>query len=185
MIGYGPESNHFVVELTYNYGVKSYDLGNDFNGITIKSKGIIDRAKEQNYPFKVVDNVYVLQSPDGYNFYVNDEEQTTNDPVQKVTINTNDLQKTATYWTDVLGITAVDKNDTEIVLAYDSKQTKLAFNQCGLYFIFMRKLNIRLIGGILTVLFNGQFSIFQLSQLIGKPHLAVLLLPLHMPTKPN
>lgn len=27
MIGYGPESNHFVVELTYNYGVTSYDLG--------------------------------------------------------------------------------------------------------------------------------------------------------------
>lgn len=27
MIGYGPELNHFVVELTYNYGVTSYDLG--------------------------------------------------------------------------------------------------------------------------------------------------------------
>lgn len=27
MVGYGPESTHFVVELTYNYGVKSYDLG--------------------------------------------------------------------------------------------------------------------------------------------------------------
>lgn len=27
MIGYGPESSHFVMELTYNYGVKSYELG--------------------------------------------------------------------------------------------------------------------------------------------------------------
>lgn len=27
MIGYGPEKNHFVIELTYNYGVTSYDLG--------------------------------------------------------------------------------------------------------------------------------------------------------------
>lgn len=27
MIGYGPESTHFVLELTYNYGVKSYELG--------------------------------------------------------------------------------------------------------------------------------------------------------------
>lgn len=27
MIGYGPESSHFVMELTYNYGVTSYDLG--------------------------------------------------------------------------------------------------------------------------------------------------------------
>lgn len=27
MIGYGPESSHFVFELTYNYGVTSYELG--------------------------------------------------------------------------------------------------------------------------------------------------------------
>lgn len=30
MIGYGSESNHFVIELTYNYGVTSYDLGKIF-----------------------------------------------------------------------------------------------------------------------------------------------------------
>ncbi|EDX18497.1 GD15515 [Drosophila simulans] len=26
MVGYGPESSHFVIELTYNYGVSSYEL---------------------------------------------------------------------------------------------------------------------------------------------------------------
>lgn len=31
MIGYGAEDNHFVAELTYNYGVKSYKLGNVFH----------------------------------------------------------------------------------------------------------------------------------------------------------
>ena len=30
MVGYGSEDQHFVVELTYNYGVKSYLTGNDF-----------------------------------------------------------------------------------------------------------------------------------------------------------
>lgn len=30
MVGYGPEDNHFVAELTYNYGVGDYRLGNDF-----------------------------------------------------------------------------------------------------------------------------------------------------------
>lgn len=30
MIGYGPEDDHFVAELTYNYGIKSYKLGNAF-----------------------------------------------------------------------------------------------------------------------------------------------------------
>lgn len=30
MVGYGKEDDHFVVELTYNYGIKHYDKGNDF-----------------------------------------------------------------------------------------------------------------------------------------------------------
>ncbi len=30
MVGYGPEDDHFVLELTYNYGIKHYRLGNDF-----------------------------------------------------------------------------------------------------------------------------------------------------------
>jgi len=30
MTGYGEEDRHFVLELTYNYGIGSYQLGNDF-----------------------------------------------------------------------------------------------------------------------------------------------------------
>lgn len=30
MVGYGKEDSHFVVELTYNYGIKAYAKGNDF-----------------------------------------------------------------------------------------------------------------------------------------------------------
>jgi len=30
MVGYGPEDDNFVVELTYNYGLGSYAMGNDF-----------------------------------------------------------------------------------------------------------------------------------------------------------
>jgi hypothetical protein len=28
MIGFGDEKDHFVMELTFNYGIKSYSLGN-------------------------------------------------------------------------------------------------------------------------------------------------------------
>ena len=44
MIGYGEEDNHFVIELTYNYGIKHYKLGNDFQvfktlqGLGLQSK---------------------------------------------------------------------------------------------------------------------------------------------------
>lgn len=29
MVGYGPENSHFACELTYNYGIGEYSLGND------------------------------------------------------------------------------------------------------------------------------------------------------------
>lgn len=31
MVGYGTEDEHFVLELTYNYGITSYKGGNDLD----------------------------------------------------------------------------------------------------------------------------------------------------------
>lgn len=75
MIGYGPENTHFVIELTYNYGVKSYEMGNDFQGITIKSKEAIERAKALNWPILEEDGKIVLEAPGAYKFYILDEPQ--------------------------------------------------------------------------------------------------------------
>lgn len=35
-LGYGPESEQAVIELTYNYGVDKYDLGNAYGHIAIE-----------------------------------------------------------------------------------------------------------------------------------------------------
>jgi lactoylglutathione lyase len=35
-VGYGPEDAHAAIELTYNYGVFKYDLGNAFGHIAIE-----------------------------------------------------------------------------------------------------------------------------------------------------
>jgi lactoylglutathione lyase len=35
-VGYGPETEHAVVELTYNWGVDKYDLGNAFGHIALE-----------------------------------------------------------------------------------------------------------------------------------------------------
>ena len=34
-VGYGPETEHAVIELTYNYGVSEYELGNAYGHIAI------------------------------------------------------------------------------------------------------------------------------------------------------
>ena len=46
MAGYGREDDHFVVELTYNYGIKEYKLGNDFQVDTIHALRCILKKKE-------------------------------------------------------------------------------------------------------------------------------------------
>lgn len=35
-VGYGPESEHAVIELTYNWGTSKYDLGNGFGHVALE-----------------------------------------------------------------------------------------------------------------------------------------------------
>lgn len=112
MIGYGPESSHFVIELTYNYGVKEYSLGNDFGGITIKSSDVIDRATKSNYPMVKESDHFLLVSPDGYKFFViNEKHDPAEDPVKKVTLNVTDLERSAKYWHGTLEMKQLAKSD--------------------------------------------------------------------------
>lgn len=77
MIGYGPENTHFVLELTWNVDVPSYRRGNDFLGLTIASRESIARAKALQYPIKEVEGgLFLVNSPDGYPFYLLDQHQT-------------------------------------------------------------------------------------------------------------
>ena len=78
MIGYGIEDTHFVMELTYNYNVESYELGNDYLGIVIASNIAIANAKKYNWPMQQEGSYSVLKSPDGYPFYLLDEPQSDN-----------------------------------------------------------------------------------------------------------
>lgn len=126
MIGYGPESSHFVIELTYNYGVKTYEYGNDFDGITIKSKEVLERARKNNYPITVETNKSVLRAPDGYTFYIVDEPQPKNgDPVTRVGIRSSDLDRSLNYWNNVLGMKLIEKSEKRSVLSYGDGQAQL------------------------------------------------------------
>ncbi|KAK6126882.1 hypothetical protein DH2020_039377 [Rehmannia glutinosa] len=78
-LGYGPEDSHFVIELTYNYGVDKYDIGAGFGhfGIAvddvaktvdlIKAKGGI--VTREPGPVKGGQTVIAfIEDPDGYKF---------------------------------------------------------------------------------------------------------------------
>jgi lactoylglutathione lyase len=47
-LGYGPEDKNFALELTYNYGVDSYDLGTGFGHFALASRdvaGVVTKVK--------------------------------------------------------------------------------------------------------------------------------------------
>ncbi|XP_034118449.1 glyoxalase 1 [Drosophila albomicans] len=124
MIGYGPESTNFVFELTYNYGVKSYEIGNDFGGVTIHSKDILAKAAEHSYPVVKQDGRNILASPDGYKFYVV-ESAPTSDPVQEVEIHVKDLAASRKYWHELLKMNVLEENAKSVLLTYGSNQASL------------------------------------------------------------
>ncbi len=94
MIGYGPEDDHFVLELTYNYGIGSYAHGNDFKGIHIHSPDAYKRASEQTaLPVTKHTGYLEICDPAGYRFYIHDSQSATNDPVQKIEIAASNLQR--------------------------------------------------------------------------------------------
>lgn len=131
-MGYGPESNHFVVELTYNYGIKSYELGNDFLGITIQSKEIIERAKKNDWAFEESQGRFVIEAPGGYKYNIINEPQSENkDPVKKLTLASSNLEKTIAYWNGILGLKILNKAKDIVSLAFDDNQCHLEFKDIG------------------------------------------------------
>lgn len=107
------------------------NAGNDFNGINIETSGILERIKAQNYSFVEENGVYVLQSPDGYKFYVSEVAENQGDPVKGVIVNTTNLEKTKAYWTNVLNMRLANETADAISLSYGDQQAKLIFKRTG------------------------------------------------------
>uniref|UniRef100_A0A0P4WKA6 VOC domain-containing protein n=1 Tax=Scylla olivacea TaxID=85551 RepID=A0A0P4WKA6_SCYOL len=132
MIGYGAEDNHFVCELTYNYGVSQYEMGNDFLGMHIDSQEVVERAKKNDWPVKDEEDHSILEAPGGYKFIINHKPQPTDkDPVQQVVLASSNLEKSVTYWKDLAGMTVYSKNDKSAALGYCETQAKLVLQDIG------------------------------------------------------
>ncbi|XP_068680972.1 glyoxalase domain-containing protein 4-like [Montipora foliosa] len=131
MAGFGPEDDHFVVELTYNYGIKEYQLGNDFQGLTVYSKSAVANAKQNNYPItEREDGCITVSAPGGYKFTLVDQN-VDGDPVRKVALGVSNLAKSVTYWHKLLGMTLFEQTDSKAVLGYDADKCKLELINLG------------------------------------------------------
>ncbi|XP_034994810.2 glyoxalase domain-containing protein 4 [Zootoca vivipara] len=134
MVGYGPEDNHFVAELTYNYGIGDYRLGIDFLGMTIVSSQAVSNAKRLQWPLKELSaGVYETEAPGGYKFCLEDKTSAKEDPVLKVTLAVSSLQKSLVYWSKFLGMKLYeeDKDKQKALLGYGDNQCKLELQGIG------------------------------------------------------
>ncbi|KAG5559306.1 hypothetical protein RHGRI_009000 [Rhododendron griersonianum] len=107
-LGYGPEDSHFVIELTYNYGVDKYDIGTGFGhfGIAvedvaktvdlIKAKG--GKVTREPGPVKGGSTVIAfIEDPDGYKFELI-ERGPTPEPLCQVMLRVGDLDRSINFY---------------------------------------------------------------------------------------
>uniref|UniRef100_A0A2K6T923 Glyoxalase domain containing 4 n=1 Tax=Saimiri boliviensis boliviensis TaxID=39432 RepID=A0A2K6T923_SAIBB len=117
MVGFGPEDDHFVAELTYNYGIGDYKLGNDFMVNTVagcKFEESIEGVCEWPGKGACTFSLSRCLAP------------VPRDPVL-ITLAVSDLQKSLNYWCNLLGMKIYEKDEEKqrALLGYADNQCKL------------------------------------------------------------
>ncbi|KAF4372552.1 lactoylglutathione lyase GLX1 [Cannabis sativa] len=120
-LGFGPEESNFAVELTYNYGVSSYDIGTGFGHFAIatpdvyklvehvKAKGgIVTREPGPVKGGKTV--IAFVKDPDGYIFELIQRESTP-EPFCQVMLRVGDLERAVKFYEKALGMRVVKRVD--------------------------------------------------------------------------
>ncbi|KAG5014679.1 putative lactoylglutathione lyase, chloroplastic [Glycine max] len=120
-LGYGPEDSHFVIELTYNYGVDKYDIGTGFGhfGIAVDdvAKAVeLIRAKggkitREPGPVKGGRSVIAfIEDPDGYKFELI-ERGPTPEPLCQVMLRVGDLNRSIEFYEKAFGMELLRTRD--------------------------------------------------------------------------
>ncbi|XP_035548159.1 probable lactoylglutathione lyase, chloroplastic isoform X2 [Juglans regia] len=120
-LGYGPEDSHFVIELTYNYGVDKYDIGAGFGhfGIAvedvaktvelIKAKG--GKVTREPGPVKGGSTVIAfVEDFDGYKFELL-ERGPTPEPLCQVMLRVGDLDRSINFYEKAFGMELLRTRD--------------------------------------------------------------------------
>ncbi|GAX76121.1 hypothetical protein CEUSTIGMA_g3564.t1 [Chlamydomonas eustigma] len=124
MVGYADEDSSFALELTYNYSVKKYDIGNDFNSITICKTDAFKAAKNMGGQLEGEKTCKVI-SPDGYKFVVTNMDVSGPNPITEIALNVEDLDRSLLYWNGFLGLPIEASTEEHALLRCGVGQTAL------------------------------------------------------------
>ncbi|RHN64982.1 putative lactoylglutathione lyase [Medicago truncatula] len=120
-LGFGDEQSHFVVELTYNYGVTSYDVGDGFGHFAIATQDVYKlvehiRAKGGNITREAgpvqggTTVIAFVKDPDGYTFALV-QRPIVHDPFCQISLRVGDLERAIKFYEKALGLKVVRKVD--------------------------------------------------------------------------
>ncbi|XP_075084084.1 putative lactoylglutathione lyase, chloroplastic isoform X2 [Nicotiana tabacum] len=137
-LGYGPEDSHFVIELTYNYGIDKYDIGLAFGhfGIAvedvaksvelIKAKG--GKVTREPGPVKGGNTVIAfIEDPDGYKFELL-ERGPTPEPLCQVMLRVGDLDRAINFYQKIFILQAYGM---ELLRTRDNPEYKYTIAMLG------------------------------------------------------
>jgi len=123
MIGYGVEDTNFVLELTYNYGIDKYELGNDFLGLHIESSEVFAASGGE----VTEEGSKSLASPDGYLFHLKNKSAPSSGPVSGITLASTNIEATVEFWSKILGLTVFEQSENQAILGFDESQAFVRF----------------------------------------------------------
>lgn len=143
-LGYGPETTHFAVELTYNYGVESYDLGTGFGhfGLAVNDvcatvdavKAAGGKVSREPGPVKGGSTtIAFVDDPTGYKWEIIGREGEIREPLAQVMLRVGDLERSIKFYTEVLGCRLLRQRRNEqykydlAFLAYDDEDKTTVF----------------------------------------------------------
>ncbi|CAA0835926.1 glyoxalase I homolog [Striga hermonthica] len=120
-LGFGPEESHFVVELTYNYGVDKYDIGTGFGHFAIATQDVYKLVEDvkakggtvtrEPGPVKGGTSVIAfVKDPDGYLFEII-QRGPTPEPLCQVMLRVGDLDRSIKFYEKALGMRLLRKID--------------------------------------------------------------------------
>ncbi|KAK7314431.1 hypothetical protein VNO77_32955 [Canavalia gladiata] len=120
-LGFGPEDAHFVIELTYNYGIDKYDIGSGFGHFGLAVDDIsriveLVRAKggkitREPGPVEGGSSIIAfIEDPDGYKFELL-ERPPSPEPLCQVMLRVGDLDRSIKFYEKACGMELLQTRD--------------------------------------------------------------------------
>ncbi|CAJ1351766.1 unnamed protein product [Effrenium voratum] len=131
MVGYGPEDEHFALELTYNYGVASYSLGEGLQRFVVEVPNphlALAWAERLGYKAELMQKgESEIVGPDGYRFEI--RGASTQSAFHSVVLRSVNPELVAAWYEEMLGFTRTESNETGLALRVRNQSFQYIFER--------------------------------------------------------